>query len=429
MVAQGLSRAPTDPGTGGRLPWIDATRGYSVAAVVLFHVVLWAYVDTGHPVTQPGLSLWSAANAALGSLRMPVLLAVSGLVLARRIRRGPLGGAMLMRSVRNYYLYVVWVGVYAIFYAVFTQTYLRHRIDGPRELAAQLVIPSTTLWYLLAIALYSLVLTAVRRWPVWLVLLLLTTMAAMAHAWTGTGQLWPRIPELFVFYAVGVYGAEILRGLAARARPWHVLVAGGAAVGVTGLGHFTQGHPVDALLYVPRGAAFLVLAVLTVSVAVRWRPVESLGVALGRRTIGIYLLHPLWIALLTIAVTGPARGALAAALSHPVGALLYPAVVAVVIVALGAPAPWVARKVGLGWLFALPARWDVALSAAPVPDPGSPAAVPLAPAPTPEAAAAPPSSVPEPALSAGPATSHERAHRRRHHVERPSRTPVARPRT
>lgn len=359
VTPEGRGGAPSSAGVKVRLPWVDATRGYSVAAVVLFHVVLWGYLDAGTPVADAGRSLWGTVNSLLGSVRMPVMLAVSGLVLARRIRVGPLRHGTLVRSARNYYLYVVWLLVYAVFFAVFTQPYLRHRVDGV-EVVQQLVIPATTLWYLFAIAAYSLVLTAVRRWPPWLVLSLLAALSVAIKSLALPADLWQKIPELFIFYAVGVYGAGVLRRVAEHATVVRILLAAVVAAGVTKLGQFTDGRVAEALLSVSRGVAFLVLAVLCVAVAVRWSPLRRLGVALGRQTLGIYVLHPLWIGLLTIMVAGPGRGVFSEVLDHPVSAVAYPAVATAVIIAVSMPVRALAERARLGWLFALPTSWEEA---------------------------------------------------------------------
>lgn len=347
-----------------RLDWVDATRGYSVAAVVLFHVILWSYAPAIADLDGVEVPFWGTVNSILGSVRMPVLLAVSGLVMARRIRTGPLVHGTLAKAAANYYLYVVWLLVYAAFYAVVTQAYLPHRVDGPVEVLAQLVVPATTLWYLLALAVYTVLLTLVRRVPAWVVLTAATVLSTLVHGQSFPDQLWNKVPELFVFFAFGVYGATALRRLAERARVAWLVAAAVVAVGVTGLGRFTQGRAADALVFVPRGLAFMVLMVLAVVLAVRWAPVRRLGVALGRQTLAVYVLHPLWIALLTVLVVGPLRPALRALLANPAGAALYPLLVTALLIALSLPVRALAGRVRLGWLFALPTAWSDALSGA-----------------------------------------------------------------
>lgn len=349
----------------GRLLWVDAARGYCVAAVVLFHVVLWHY-RSGVDAAPVGDALWAEVNSLLGSVRMPVLLAVSGLVLAGRIRRG----SARITWVRSYYLYVVWLAVYAVFYALLQQPYLQHRVDG-LEVLVQLGIPNTTLWYLFALAAYTLVLSHVRRVPPWVVLAVLTVLSVLMHSQRFPGQLWAKVPELFVFFAIGVYGAESLRRLAQRATLVRAGLALVAAAGITVLGRFLGEGLGDASLFVVRGASFMVLCVLAVAVAVRWAPVRDVGVWLGRQTLAVYVMHPLWIALLIVATRGFAGDAIDAVVGTAVGALVYPAVVTAVVVALSIGLRHALTRVGLGFCFEVPAAWRAALSPArPVPSAG-----------------------------------------------------------
>jgi fucose 4-O-acetylase-like acetyltransferase len=366
-----------------RLAWIDATRGFSVAAVVLFHVVLWTYGVAGMRVAHVGDAVWSPINSVLGSVRMPVLLAVSGLVLARRIRTTHLRDGVLARAAGNYYLYVVWLVMYAVFYLVVREPTLAHRVQSPLDVVRQLVVPGTTLWYLFAIAVYSVVLTAVRRLPAVLVLVVLTVLATVVHAGTYPDQLWYKVPELFIFYAAGVYAAAPLRRLAEHSTVPRALLAAVVAVAVTGLGRFVP----DALssgVFVARGLAFAVLAVLSVAVLTRWSPIERLGVALGRQTLGVYVLHPLWIALLVVAlVRGPGRDVFAAMLTNPLAAVAYPLVATAAVIAVSLPARRLAERVRLGWLFALPPAWAARLTDTPAPasprEPAAPARLSVAP--------------------------------------------------
>ncbi|MBO9553277.1 acyltransferase [Cellulomonas sp.] len=342
-----------------RLEWVDAARGYSVAAVVVAHVVLWHMTDPGVPIAGVGASFWDRVYGLMGSVRMPVLLAVSGLVMARRVRAGFVEGGLLLRSVRNYYLYVVWLVVYALFYAVVVEPTLPHRVDGVGDVVRQLVVPETTLWYVYALAVYIAVLGALHRVPAWVVLTALSVLSIVMHVTTTSDQVWSKVPELAVYFALGVYGADLLRRLADRASVLVVGLAGVLAAGVTLCGRFTAGNEVaEAVLFLVRGAAFLVLAVALVAVGVRWSPVRRLGVALGRRTLPIYVLHPLWIALVLLAAAGFAHDALGDVLGSPVGALLYPLVLAAAVIGLCLATEALVRRVHLRVpLFEMPRAW------------------------------------------------------------------------
>lgn len=339
-----------------RLAWVDATRGYSVAAVVLFHVVLWTYTyRTG--VAEPAASWWSEVNGVLGSVRMPILLAVSGIVLSRQVRAGLHRSTTVFRAVNSYYLYVVWLAIYTVFYALVRDPTLPHRVDGLDALV-QLVRPGTTLWYLAALALYVPVLAMARSIPPWLVLAALGTLSVgtqiAREAGDGAG-LFHKILELFVFFAIGVYAAVVLRRMAERASVVGCALAAVVAAGVTLSGRWMTAPWAEAVVFVLRGAAFLVVGILGVVLACRWRPVERLGAALGERTILVYVLHPLLIAAVVLAEPS-LDPLLHGIMANPVGALVYPAAMTAVVVTVCLAVDVLVRRLGWSALLGLPAR-------------------------------------------------------------------------
>jgi len=354
-VAAPGAAPPAAPSARPRLAWVDATRGYCVAAVVLFHVLLWYYATDSMAAHPTARGAWSAVNSVLGSVRMPVLLAVSGLVLARQVREGLHRSTTGFRAANNYYLYVVWLLVYAAFYAVVSYPALPHRVDG-WEVVRQLVLPETTLWYVYALALYIPLLALARRVPPAVVIVLLTALSVGMHGWYDGEALWHKVPELFVFFAVGVYGAGPVRRLAERASWWRLGVALVAAAFATGLGRFATTPVTNGLLFVLRGVAFMALAVVAIAIAVRWTPVRRLGVALGRRTLVVYVMHPLLIALL-IVVTVATGDAVHGLVQMPLVAAVLPVVLtaAVVLTSIGVQAG--AERLRLAFLFEMPARW------------------------------------------------------------------------
>lgn len=346
-----------------RLEWVDAARGYCVALVVAAHVVLWHLLSGDVAADRLATSAWGWVYGVLGSVRMPLLLAVSGLVVAHRVRAGWRRGGLGVRVTRNYHLYVVWLVVYALFYAVVRDPGLPHRVDGPLDVLRQLVVPGTTLWYVFALAVYIAVLGALHRVHPAVVLGGAAVLMVVTHATTDSDQVWSKVPELMVFFALGVHAAGPLRRLAAAARPLWLPPAAAAAVAATAAGRLAGGHAVaEALVALVRGTAFLVLALLLVALVVRWAPARRLGLALGRRTLPVYVIHPLVIAVWIVLAAGPLHGPLEQALAVPVAALLYPAVLTVAVVAACLGVHAAARAVRLEVpLFAMPASWAARL--------------------------------------------------------------------
>ena len=343
----------------GRLHWVDAARGGSVVAVVIFHVCLWFYLSDVVSAPAPvGSAVWGPVNSVLGGVRMPVLLVVSGLLATRLLREG-LSRATLRRVARPAYLYVLWLCAYALFFALVTAPYLPHRVDGFGELAVQLVVPRTVLWYVLALAVYQLVLAALRRVPPFAVFVALVALSVWAHSLDVPGELWPKIPELFVFYAIGVYGAGAFRSAAERARWWNLVpLLAICAAAVWAAGHGT-GVLFEGITYLVRGTTFAALAVVGTALVCRWRPVRVPAAALGRRTVGIYVLHPLWIAALTVLVHEYGGTWYADLVGRPAVAVALPLAVTAAVVAASLGAEALATRVGARWLFAMPGELHV----------------------------------------------------------------------
>ncbi len=340
-----------------RLAWVDATRGYSVAAVVVFHVVLWWVLAAPTDIAAPGERLWSEVNGWLGSVRMPVLLAASGLVMSRQIRSGLHRSTTVFRSANNYYLYLVWLALYAVFFLFVREPDLPHRIDGLAGVAAQVVIPRTTLWYVFGLAVYIPILAAAKRAPTWVVFALLVPLSVWAHGLSNEASFWPRILTLFVFFAMGVYGATQLRWLGERATPVMFVVAVIVALGATMLGHVLIGPVLGGVLFLVRGTAFMVLAVVTVALAVRWRVALVVGASLGRHTLAVYVLHPLLICLLIAVTAGPLRSVKESVLGSTVGSLVTPLLAAVALIAVSIGIEAGARRLRLDALWGMPTAW------------------------------------------------------------------------
>jgi len=334
---------------------VDATRGYSVAAVVLFHVVLWWALAGSTVVAQPGETLWGTVNGWLGSVRMPVLLAASGLVMSRQIRSGLHRSTTAFRAANNYYLYLVWLVLYGVFFAFVREPDLPHRIDGIADLAEQVVVPRTTLWYVFALAVFIPVLALAKAVPAWVVFVVLVPLSVWAHALDDAASFWPRILELFVFFAIGVYGAAVLRRLGERTSVWLFVGTGALAVAVTMLGHVLEGPVLGGVLFLLRGTAFMVFAVVAVALVTRWGPALRIGAGLGRHTLAVYVLHPLWICLLIAACAGPLASVKDAVLGSTIGSLVTPLAVTVAIVAASVGIEVVSRRIRLDPVWGMPA--------------------------------------------------------------------------
>ena len=87
-AAKASPRLPSTPPGVGRLAWVDAARGICVLGVVLFHVCTWQYLPLGDALWHPAAAAWDTVNSYLGTFRMPLLMALSGMLAARRVGEG-----------------------------------------------------------------------------------------------------------------------------------------------------------------------------------------------------------------------------------------------------------------------------------------------------------------------------------------------------
>ena len=69
-------------------------------------------------------------GGSLGRIRMPILFALAGLLAQSGLLRGWRRGSARVRLVSNYYLYAVWVVLYAVFFALLARPDFPHSIDS-----------------------------------------------------------------------------------------------------------------------------------------------------------------------------------------------------------------------------------------------------------------------------------------------------------
>lgn len=338
-----------------RLVWVDAARGVSVLLVVLFHIVLWHLGEYHGQLWEPAGRIWTKFNAVLGSARMPLLLGVSGLVTSRRLRVGFRDRRNLVGAATSYYLYVVWLLLYAAFFAFVSTPRLPHRIDGIDDIIFQFVFPDTTLWFLWALAFYSVVVPALHRVPGLLQLMLFAVLCVVSRSMDIEAGLTLKFAENAFFFVVGVHASLYLRRLAEDSTVLRTLAAALVAAVVTLGGRVMTGDVLGSILFMARGLAFLVLAVLSISVLVRWHVIGRALSSIGQQTLPIYVFHPLMI-YLVMTLTREDE-AFSGALATPAVAMLYPVALLACMAVLSLLLHKVLIRIRLGWLFQMPLNW------------------------------------------------------------------------
>ncbi|RZT84763.1 acyltransferase-like protein [Pseudonocardia sediminis] len=339
-------RAPDDD---SRTAWVDAAKGLCIALVVLHHVVMFL---KPHGLVPAPLDL---LNTALASLRMPLFFLASGLFLASALDRP--WRVMAHRRVALFaWLYLLWTTAqFALFAVLPTGTAPATATQSATGLLLSPVVPAPSLWFLYALAVFSLAARLLRRVPA--AVLLVVTAVSSAFVGAGTVEIgsfgWEFMARYAFFFVLGWHGRRLVGRLASATSPPRVLagglLAGAAAAAAVLLGVRDVPGVAFALNLLAVGVGVLLAAEI-----VRWRA-GRVVVALGRATLPIYLTNVLVIGGLT---------ALTAVLTAgwPLPAVAQYAVVglvaAVTVVAtLGVHRLLLAAR--CGWLYDLPGRWAV----------------------------------------------------------------------
>lgn len=351
MQAVATTTRTTGPGTeSGRLRWGDVGKGVFIFLVVLHHTVNKHAVAVAPAGWEELAAAWSGLTLALKPLRMPLFFLLSGLFAARAVHR-PWHQVVRPRLARPTYLYALWLALLAVFFSYARQLPM-NRTRSLEEYAQDLLVASTSLWYLYATVVYFVVARATRRLDARLVVAAGALVAA-------TSWLWPieayNRESLLIHLVYFLAGAR-MPGLVRRLGEWRgTWVTVPLLVAYVGLG--------AVLLSVgtPRGVATLLLSVLVVPLGVRaivaagerWPRLERTTAALGRRTLPVYVLH---VAVLS----GLHHVVLALPEVPQVGLLtmvvlgLYPLLAALVVLLACLAVHAVAVRTPLRWLFELP---------------------------------------------------------------------------
>jgi len=284
--------APTREG------WPDVVKGLCIILVVLWHVVVkhssqlpWSDAD-GIP------QLWTLVSAQLLPLRMPLFFLVSGMFAAGAVLASE-RTRLADRALRLGLLYALWVVIQTFALAVAGPDLDTARATDPIGLLLNLTVSPTNLWYLLALALYLVVGRVTRGVPT--VVLLPVAFAVSAAAATGAlpdwGNLWQVVQNVFFFLA-GLRLRAQVRRLAGHRPGWRTAGVLGAA--------YAAGLVLVWLLGAQRWfGVWTLLSVLAVAAGVsvcalidRWEAVAAPLRWVGRRTLPIYVIHMIPLALL-----------------------------------------------------------------------------------------------------------------------------------
>lgn len=369
-----------------RVPWIDATRGTAVALVVMYHICLWHYLPLMRvtaPDSTPG-AIWKLIIGLIGGFGMQVLMVISGVVAARRVRQGFRASAVAILT--YYHVYVVWLVIYAIFSVAMPRP-LVHDVGSLRIFLSQLILPSTTLWYVFALAVYVALMTAVRKLPSWLVLSALGLVSVLAFTERIDVGMLTKVVGLAFFFAIGVRGAEVISSCAAflsKHRGARVATLAGSTLCTLGLiyaDRFVESSRLGVVVLAELRNLVVICTALAWMVALtRMAAFRRCGNFFGARALIMYVLHVLFIELVMAATASWLSDPLRSMLSHPVAAALYPLGMTVLVVTVCIGLAALLHRAGLNFIFGRPEYIQTALDRAQSPSPASSAPGSVAPA-------------------------------------------------
>lgn len=324
-----------------RVVWVDAAKGMSILLVVAHHSVLFLESTGQAPAAVV------AANSALASLRMPLFFLASGLFAAAPLA-APWRTVLHKRVALYLYLYALWTVIRFAFFLSVPGVVDPYDSTDPVGLALALLVPGPGMWFLYALAVFSVIAKVIRRVPVTLQLVGAAVLSLLAGAEMVQFDSfsWTFMTRYLFFFLLGCHARRLIERLARSSNAmWVVIAAGlcvGGAVGAVLLG--VRLVPGVALALNCLAVTFGVLFAAWIS---RYRIGRPL-VLIGRRTLPVYLIHVLWLAGIMI---GLQRVDL-----PPLVGYVLPVVLAVVLTALSLLTHRLLVAGGATWLFALPSR-------------------------------------------------------------------------
>lgn len=309
--------------TNARLGWMDAVRGTAILLLLIWHAS--AVPETVGVEMPPVIR---AMNAFFLPYRMPVLTLLSGMLLARSMRK-PLPQYYAGKFAMILWPYVIWI-------LIAKATFLD--IEGMPWWHWRAWYATSYLWFLFFIGVYYLIAPAFRRVPPWTPVVLGVVLGlVLPH-----GSTEQRIAYFAVFFFVGnwlVLRPRALDRLTSPPVAWALLLP------VLGFG-VASSIWTDALQYNVLGAPLSIAGAMTLmALAARlpsgpW-PTRTLEF-FGRSSLVFYVSHY------------PAMALLSASLATTLHPLLLAAANLALALAIGGALALGKRRIPVVWLFQAP---------------------------------------------------------------------------
>ena len=265
--------------------WVNFAKGAAIILVVLYHSSLFLN-DLGLAGSTPRLRL------VLSYFPMPVFFFIAGLT-ARRMLTWNFKDLWRRRLLTLVYLYLLWSVIRVLFYLVVP--HLRGTERSPTDLvniALLPVWPTSSYWFIWALAIFTLLAWLLRKLPVPVQIGLAGALAVLSttpEVLDLNNVGWDRVAANFIFFITAVYFPHAIYRLAARVRVWHAIVLVAAYIGLAVLLVPLHLSRVPGLILLESAVAVTMgVALATLLVRVKWLNFMN---TLGQYSFQIYLLH------------------------------------------------------------------------------------------------------------------------------------------
>lgn len=241
----------------------------------------------------PDIAAWKKIATITGAFRLPVLFALSGFLISDRVRAGWDDRRNVLRASTSYYLYVVWLAIYAA---------LSISMPGSQPVGVsavgfwkQLLVPQTPLWFVMFLAIHVVILTTLHKVHPAVILggAAFVSFLTIRLSLPSEFAMVERGFYYLFFFALGVYGKQILIYFGSKPGLWWRAPAT-AAVALIGI-DILRRVPGSAFGYI--GAIYLrdvgaILCIVSIMSAVCMiRPLGRVLGFIGSRTLPAYVMH------------------------------------------------------------------------------------------------------------------------------------------
>lgn len=295
-----------------RVLWVDTARGIAIILVVLFHSALFLAAlgsDGG----------WLTFMKVLETFRMPLFFFAAGIFSAKILTQS-FRDLWQRRLLLFVYLYVLWSLIRFVYFLVCPWVLVNSNPGNWQEFVVFPVLPGGGLWFLYALALFSLFVWVFRKVWWWFPV----GISVVVSVLVGSGVVpvdnasWLKTGTYMAFFVGSVYLRDATLRFAAWLPAWLAIILV-ASYAVAGPAFWV----LDPLHTIP-GVRFVVSVIgvaagVAVSVVLaRIRSVRLLPY-LGTQTLPIYLVHYFVIATFAagLAVTGTTFSGLTALVAVP----------------------------------------------------------------------------------------------------------------